>query len=223
MRRLLRGLAGEPQTAPPPCCQGALTQWEPQMPGSAELPPHRLQLALEDPHPTLSPLTSCPLSSTCRSSPSVFGSPASSTLHTDAGKLFAQQAKSPQRLQSEHRESSHPATEPSVLLSADLVSAAPKPSAGFSPSSRIACVLPALKVIRAPSPAGWVKGPPHPHSLPWLPSICRFSHIQIQPLPASRREHHSECHLQPELRSAPASRTPAHTTLGCLGRFLTSP
>ena len=35
--------------------------------------------------------TSCPLSATCRSSPGVLDASPSSTLHTDAGKLFAQQ------------------------------------------------------------------------------------------------------------------------------------
>lgn len=140
-------------------------------------PHHRLQLALMAPYPTLSPLTSCPLSFTCRSSPSVFGSPASSTLHTDAGKLFTQQVKSPQQLQREYRESSHPAAEPSVRTA--------QCRSGFCRTQALCWLFSFLSgrlCFTRPqshlSPAGWVEGPPpHPDSLPWLPSICRFSHI----------------------------------------------
>ena len=77
VRRFLRGLSSEPQTAPPALLLGCTrpvetTDVSSRMPESAELPHHWLQLALEAPEPTLSPLTSCPLSSICRCSPSMF-------------------------------------------------------------------------------------------------------------------------------------------------------
>lgn len=72
-------------------------------------------------------------------------------------------------------------------LGADLVSAAPRPSASFPPSSLIAVFYPPSKSSE-PFRLGRT---PHSHSLPWLPSICTFSHTQIQPLLASHGQHHS--------------------------------
>ena len=142
------------------------------MPGSAELPRHRPQLALEATHSTLSPrprALSPPPDELSRS----VGCPTQQhSAHRCWKAVCSTRAHSSSRASTE---SSHPAAEPFTPLGADLVSAAPRPSASFPPSSLIARVLPSH-----PSPSGWV-GKPTPTPCPGCPASAhsatpRFSH-----------------------------------------------
>lgn len=105
--RCLSGLSSEPRTAPLTHCQGAPHAVEtadvsPRMPGSTELSPMQLQLALEASHPMPSPLTLCPSPPLAEALPARLDPLPGITLYKGAGKPFAKQVKSPQWLHSEH-------------------------------------------------------------------------------------------------------------------------